>query len=534
MANQLKMAVVQAILTLVGLGWSQRRIAKELGLDRETVARYVQGPSADSKPATNPIPGSEPFSEARVGTKAVRNPIPGSDGTPVLCPSPRSGPESLCEPFRAVIEEKLEQGLTGQRIYQDLVAGHGFVASYSSLRRFRHRLGQSQPLPFRRLEVLPGEQAQVDFGVGAPILRADGKRRRPHVFRVVLSFSRKAYSEVVYHQTTENFLRCLENAFWYFGGVPQTIVIDNLRAVVQQADWYDPDVHPKIQSFCQHYGTVILPTKPRMARHKGKIEKGIDYVQSNALKGHTFGSLADENQHLLDWEARIADTRIHGTTRRQVQVLFQEEKPHLLSLPVGRFPSFEEGHRSVHRDGYIEVAKAYYSVPPEYTGRQVWVRWDGHLVRIFNSKMESLVVHVQAEPGTFQTKEEHLHAKKISQVEQGVVSLLRRAALVGPHVEQWARQMLEVRGIPGVRVLIGLLSLTHQHSRDEIDRACEIAQTHGAVRLKTIRQLLRRGGPPQEQMAFLEEHPIIRPLSDYQALVQAALGTGAVEERKMI
>jgi hypothetical protein len=111
---------------------------------------------------------------------------------------------------------------------------------------------------------------------------------------------------------------------------------------------------------------------------------------------------------------------------------------------------------------------------------------------------------------------------------------LRRAALVGPHVEQWARQMLEVRGIPGVRVLIGLLSLTHQHSRDEIDRACEIAQTHGAVRLKTLRQLLRRGGAPQEQMAFLEEHPIIRPLSDYQALVQAALGTGAVEERKMI
>jgi len=534
MANQLKMAVVQAILTLARLGWSQRRIAGELGIDRETVARYVHSPPADSKPATNPIPGSAPLAEGILGAKPASNPIPGSEGTPVPCPSPSSGPESLCEPFRVVIEEKREQGLTGQRIYQDLVAGHGFVASYSSVRRFLQRLGQSQPLPFRRLEVLPGEQAQVDFGVGAPILRADGQRRRPHVFRVVLSFSRKAYSEVVYHQTTENFLRCLENAFGYFGGVPQTIVIDNLQAAVQQADWYDPDIHPKIQSFCQHYGTVILPTKPRMARHKGKIEKGIDYVQSNALKGRTFGSLADQNQHLLDGEARIADTRIHGTTRQQVHLLFQEEKPHLLPLPAGRFPSFEEGRRSVHRDGYIEVAKAYYSVPPEYTGRQVWVRWDGHLVRIFNSKMESLVVHVQAEPGTFQTKEEHLHAKKISQVEQGVVSLLRRAALLGPHVEQWARQMLEVRGIAGVRVLIGLLSLTHRHSRDELDRACEVAVTHGAVRLRTIRQLLQRGGPPQEQMAFLEEHPIIRRLSDYQALVQAALGTGTVEERKMI
>jgi len=529
MANQLKMAMVQAILTLARLGWSQRQIAKELKINRETVARYVHSSPAQSKPATNPIPGSDAVPEGIGESKPASNPIPGSAAA-AACP----GPESLCEPFRAVIEEKLEQGLTGQRIHQDLVEGHGFVASYSSVRRFLHRLDQSQPLPFRRLEVLPGEQAQVDFGTGAAILRADGKRRRPHVFRVVLSFSRKAYSEVVYHQTTENFLRCLENAFWYFGGVPQTLVIDNLKAAVPHADWYDPDVHPKIQSFCQHYGTVILPTKPRMPRHKGKVERGIDYVQENALKGRTFGSLAEENQHLWDWEKRIADTRIHGTTRQQVQVLFVEEKPHLLPLPAGRFPSFEEGRRSVHRDGHIEVAKAYYSVPPEYTGRQVWVRWDGHLVRVFNSKMESIAVHVQVEPGTFQTKEEHLHAKKISQVEQGTVSLLRRAALLGPHVEQWARQMLEVRGIPGVRVLVGQLSLTHQHSREEIDGACEIASTHGAVRLKTIRQLLQRSGPSQEPLAFLDEHPIIRPLSDYQALVQTAFGTGAAEEAKTL
>jgi transposase len=523
MANQLKMAMVHAILTLMRLGWSQRRIAQELEVDRETVARYVHSPPADSACPCEP-------SEAKPAT----NPIPGSEVAGLPCPGKDPGPESLCEPFRAVIAEKLQQGLTGQRIYQDLVEGRGFSASYSSIRRFIQRLDQSQPIPFRRLEVLPGEQAQVDFGTGAVVLRPDGRRRRPHVFRVVLSFSRKAYSEVVYHQTTENFLRCLENAFWHFGGVPQTLVIDNLKAAVAQADWYDPEVHPKIQSFCQHYGTVILPTKPYLPRHKGKVEKGIDYVQSNALQGHTFGSLAEENQHLWDWEKRVADTRIHGTTRQQVQVLFTEEKPHLTPLPAGRFPSFEEGRRSVHRDGHVEVAKAYYSVPPEYTGRQVWVRWDGHLVKIFNHKMESIATHVQVEPGTFQTQELHLHAKKISQVEQGTVSLLRRAALLGAHAEQWSRQMLAVRGIPGVRVLIGLLSLTHQYSRGQIDHACEVALTHGAVWLKTIRQLLQQGGPTQEQFAFLEEHPIIRQLSDYQAIVQASFGTGPEEESKAL
>jgi hypothetical protein len=156
------------------------------------------------------------------------------------------------------------------------------------------------------------------------------------------------------------------------------------------------------------------------------------------------------------------------------------------------------------------------------------------LVRVFNSKMETLVVHVQVEPGTFQTKEQHLHAKKISQVEQGTVSLLRRVALLGTHAEQWARHMLGVRGIEGVRVLLGLLSLSHRHSKDEIDRACEIALTHGAVRLRTIRQLLQRAGPQQEQLEFLDEHPIIRKMSDYEAIVRASFGSGPVEETMML
>jgi hypothetical protein len=154
MANQLKMAVVHSILTLKQLGWSQRRIAEELGTDREMVACYVRSPPADSKPATNPIPGFE---------------VAGPSGT-----SKSPGPESRCEPFRAVVEEKLTQGLTGQRIYQDLVEGHGFAASYSSLRPFLQHLDQSRPIPFRRMEVLPGTEAQVDFGAGAPILRPEG------------------------------------------------------------------------------------------------------------------------------------------------------------------------------------------------------------------------------------------------------------------------------------------------------------------------------------------------------------------------
>ncbi len=273
-----------------------------------------------------------------------------------------------------------------------------------------------------------------------------------------MSCSRKAYSEVVYHQTTENYLRCLENAFWHFGGVPATVVIDNLKAAVTQADWYDPELNPKIQTFCEHYGTAILPTRPYTPRHKGKIERGVAYAQDNALKGRTFTSLAEQNRYLQEWEKNVADTRIHGTTHQQVGKVFTErERSALRPLPAGRFPSFSEGRRSVHRDAHVEVGKAYYSVPPEYMGREVWVRWDGHLVRIFNQRMESIATHVQAEPGRFSTQDAHIHSRKISGVERGSAWLLNKVSFIGPQAAGWAEAMLQQRGIQGVRVLVGLV-----------------------------------------------------------------------------
>src|SRR5205823_5313852 len=153
---------------------------------------------------------------------------------------------------------------------------------------------------------------------------------------------------------------------------------------------------PRLEAFCRHYGTVILPTKSYTPRHKGKVERGIDYVKENGLKGHCFADLAAENRHLAEWEKGVADTRIHGTTRQQVGRVYQQvERAALLPLPAERFPFFHEQLRSVHRDGHVAVAQAYYSVPPEYVGRQVWVRWDAHLIKIFNQRQVPLAVHAR-------------------------------------------------------------------------------------------------------------------------------------------
>src|SRR5437660_9973513 len=368
------MALVDTIQRLHQQNWSQRRIAKELQIDRASVARYLAQPEApkpataegalsESKPATAEGALSDCLSPA---VASNLNECSQCTTTVLTSAPPHAGASeaSQCAPFRELILSKLDQGLSAQRIWQDLVSEHGFDHQYHSVRRFVARLGTKTPLPFRRMECGPGEEVQVDFGQGAFLVGSDGKRRRPHVFRMVLSHSRKGYSEVVLRQTTDAFLLCLENAFWHFGGVPRRIVLDNLKAAVLHADWFDPELHPKIQAFAAHYGCVFLPTKPRMPRHKGKVERGVDYVQENALKGHTFASLHDQNEHLSRWEAEVADVRVHGTTRRAPGAHFLEvEKAALLPLPSGRLASFREAQRRVHRDGHVEVEKAYYSVP---------------------------------------------------------------------------------------------------------------------------------------------------------------------------
>jgi transposase len=531
------MAEQQAILVLWGRGWSRRRIARELGIHRDTVARYV-GLAAHASTGP-PVEGPR---DDRAGPGGAADPskpaisIIGSDDSggskPAISITGSAGRQSQCYPYRDAILAKLEQGLSAQRIWQDLRAEHGFTDGYQSVQRFVRHLRSKTPLPFRRMETAPGEQAQVDFGTGAPVITPDGqalpigsksRRRKTHVFRIVLSHSRKAYSEVVYRQTAEDFIRCIENAFHHFGGVPQTLIVDNLKAAVLKADWFDPELNPKLAAFAAHYGTVILPTKPYTPRHKGKVERQVGYVEDNGLKGKSFTSLQEQNAYLLDWETRVADTRIHGTIKKQVSKVFEEvERKALLPLPAGRLPFFHEAQRIVSRDAHVEVDKAFYSVPPQYLGRKVWVRWDSRLVRVFNHRLEQVAIHARSEPGRFRTNPQHIAPEKISGVEKGAEYLLRKASVIGTGAEQWSQSMLQHRGIEGVRVLVGLISLGQRHAHATVDRACKVAQTHGAYRLRIIRELIKREGAPQEQFEFIHEHPIIRRLSDYGDLVRSA------------
>ena len=537
MSNYLKVNLQTTVRSLYEQGWSCRRIARELGINRRTAQRYAGGSLGsgghEALKCTISIPSSDVEETAKCASASddsgavAKGPAVAAVENQTVSKAPLSvGRQSKCAGYETAITSKLEAGLSAQRIYQDLVAESGFAGSYQSVKRYVQKLKASEPARVWRVESQPGEEMQVDFGLGAPIETGRQKTRRSWVFRVVLSYSRKAYSEAVVRQDTETFLRCLENAVRSFGGTPLLVNLDNLKAAVLQADWFDPEVNPKLAAFCRHYGMNVLPCRPYTPQHKGKIERGICYVRSNALKGRRFASLGAQNLFLAEWEKKVADTRLHGTTRQQISACFEQERAHLQPLPAGLFPCYQEARRSVHRDSYVEVAKAYYEAPPEYIGRTVWARWDGRMVRLLNERLEQIAIHTRLEPGQFS------RCLGTAGWSGPVIKSCRywidRASLFGEGCGNWARHIFEQRGPQALRAIMALCQLSTKHHAGAIDRVCAQACAEGLWRYRDLRRLLEHGaGAVQPPLPFADEHPLIRDLQSYAQFMAeyAAPGT---------
>jgi transposase len=482
MSNITKVELQQSIITLHEQGWSERRISRELGVHRGTVKRYV----SDSK-CTNPQTGKQ-------------------------------GPVSSCESYRDRIKEWFESGLSIERIHHDLTLAHGFDGSYHSVYRFVQSLDVDKAKRVYRMECEPGQEAQIDYGTLYLPIGDEGRRKKVHVLLVTLSHSRKSYVEAVLSQSSESFLRSLENALRHFGGVPERLCPDNLKAAVIKADWYEPELNPKLRDFAAHYGTVILPSRPYTPTDKGKVEAGVKYVKNNALKGKSFTSLAEVNEHLRWWTANVADKRIHGTTKRQVGTHFEQaEKAALKPLPDSLFPCYEEGHRSVHRDSYVEVKGAYYEVPAQYIGKQVWVRWDAAMVRVFDAKIEKIAVHTRLEKGQYT---EVLGAGGCrGGVVQSTNYFRGKVIPMGEHTVAWADSMIASDKDRALRRLQGLLSFKGKYTPARINEAARKACIHGQYTLRDLRRWLES---PQEQetFSFLQQHELIRNPHSYDSLAK--------------
>jgi transposase len=292
----------------------------------------------------------------------------------------RSPSSSACAPYRETIEVGLSQGRNAIAIWQDLVDASGLTAGYQSVRRFVRKLeGSSSPEARAVIETAAGEECHVDYGDG-PMVRDPntGKYRRVRLFVMTLGCSRKSVRLLSFRSSSQIWAELHEKAFRRLGGTTRVVVLDNLREGVLTPDIYDPTLNPLYRDMLAHYGAVALPCRVRDPDRKGKVESGVGHAKRTPLKGLRFESLAAAQAYLDHWEERWADTRIHGTTKRQVAAMFAEERAMLLPLPLEPFRYYQYGERTVHLDGCVEVEAAYYGAPPGWIGRRVQVQWDSH------------------------------------------------------------------------------------------------------------------------------------------------------------
>ena len=532
MSNVLSEEKKQQVLALGRLGWTLRRIEQATGVRRETAGAYLKaagiavrppgrwGRQGPVTPASELVPGSSESKPANEVTTDLSARAPAGPGDKTLekhavqPPSTSPSGSSVCEPYRETIELAVSRGRNAMAIWQDLVSQHGFSGGYQTVKRFVRKLRPFEvPQPVGIILTAPGEEAQVDYGTG-PMVRYEqsGKYRRTRLFVMTLGYSRKSVRLLLWRSSSQVWAELHERAFRRLGGSPRVVVLDNLREGVLAADIYDPTLNPLYQHVLAHYGVVALPCRIQDPDRKGKVESGVGHAQRTPLKGLRFESLEMAQAYLDQWEKRWADTRIHGTTKRQVAAMFGEEKPFLQPLPIEPFRYYQYGERVVHLDGCVEVEGAYYGLPPGWIGRLVKVQWDTLHVRILDPATNQLMrEHIRQLRGRYRINTEDYPNK----TPLSTVRLLARAAKAGIHIGQLCDAIHHDQGEPGIRRILGVLSLAKKHGVSALEDACATALELGVRQYRFVRRYLER----RPELTLRHVDPLIRELTEYRDLI---------------
>lgn len=448
-------AMYTTILTLYKQGKSQREITRITNVHRKTVRTII------AKYSQNNI--ESPESSQR---------------------------QSKVEGWHEQIVILLSKELSVVRIFEEIKA-QGFTSSYSALSRYirRHNIKNTSCI---RFHTLPGEEGQVDFGDIGKQYDSNGQLRKAWVFNMRLSYSRLDYYEVVFDQKVRTWINCHINAFNFFGGVPEVIKLDNLKAGIIDANFYEPVYQKEYNRMAKHYGCLLSPCRPYKPQEKGKVESGIKYVKNNFFAGRSFTNNKMLNDQLSSW-LDGANARIHGTTKaKPIELFQQEEAAQLMALPLEAL-NLEEWHlRKVAKDCHVTMDNNYYSVPSKYVSCDVMVSLGCEVVKIYVGE-ELVATHARAKnKGIFTTNSTHYAKNKRScpgfaEHDEKYTSELKR---MGYNCAQMLAYLQQEHKRDWHRTAKGVIKLRQFYSDELIDKACLRAMHYGAVCYSKIKKIL--------------------------------------------
>jgi len=484
---------IRELIRHLQAGESDRQTAEALHLTRKTVGKYRTW-ARQHDLLKNALPTPEELAHLLEQDRATS--------------VPPHAPSSV-EPYRAVVSALRQRGVEIATIFQRLRDDHGYHGSYASVHRFVRSLEPPAPEVTIRIERPPGEEAQLDFGYAGLMLDANGQRHRAWAFVMTLSYSRHQYVEFVFDQTVGTWLLLHQHALEYFGGVPRKVVIDNLKAGIVKACFDDPQVQRAYRDCAEHYGFLIAPCRVRQPQEKGKVESGVHYVERSFLAGRAMARLSDNNVKVLVWVEQIAGLRIHGTTRWQPLIQFQQvERAALLPLPPTPFELATWKQAKLHRDCHVQFDRAYYSAPFRYVGQTLWLRGDARTVRLY-ADYTLVATHPRATTsGQRVTNLDHLPAEKADALTLTPERCRAEAAQIGPATAQVVQQLLDERPLDRLRSVRKLLRLAQTYTPLRLEQACARALRFETVNYVSVKQILQNG-------LEAEETPLAIPAPDW-------------------
>ncbi len=362
-------------------GYSIRAIARKLGIHRRTVKRYLEG---------------KDFPKYRTDTR-----------------------KSALEPYYQMIADWLaSEDYLATKVHE-MVIKQGYQGGYSTVQRYvREIKEQRDRIAYLRFETMPGQQAQVDFA-DFQTVSALGDISTLYVFLMVLGYSRQIYIEFVERCTMPVFLDCHQNAFRFLGGVPSEILYDNMKNVVVRRHVGRAQFNPTFLDFTAHYGYKPVACPPHSPWYKGKVERPIDYLRERFWRGYQYTDLERVNFDAGEWNATVAMERIHGTTKEQVKVRFERERPHLWQLPNRPYDTSEKVFRPVYKDCQIAFGGNRYVVPHTLVGKQVLLKIKNGTLRVYNDDQLVTEYMIPEAKGQLLAHPEFYEALKKDKEQQG-------------------------------------------------------------------------------------------------------------------
>jgi transposase len=281
---------------------------------------------------------------------------------------------SKLDPVKADIVRLLERHpYSAAQVFQRLCE-RGFTGSYALVKAYVRTVRPRRQPAFLTLAFAPGECAQVDWGAFGAV-PVGHTHRQLSFFVMVLCYSRMLYVEFTVSQTMEHFLACHQHAFDFFGGMPQKIMVDNLKsAVLKRAVGAAPVLNPKYADFATHHGFTIPPCNVGKGNEKGRVENGVGYVKKNFLAGLELPDFSALNPAARHWLDTVANVRVHGETRQQPTVLWQTERPALRPVPLHPFDIATVSQVRASRQFRVTVETNRYSVPAQYAGHALTLK----------------------------------------------------------------------------------------------------------------------------------------------------------------